>query len=96
MAGNDNITPSHVQFADGIHPAKKRISPVPSLEKELDIDDEERARRIADEDFNHKKKQVWVRDAWFAWMMLICLDLQRFHAGMVELPEHWYHLWRYR
>jgi hypothetical protein len=52
-----------IQFEEDIHPVKlhdgnsykKELSLV---EKPLDVEDEERMRRIADDDANHKRKQV--------------------------------------
>lgn len=63
MAGDGEISPAgRIQFAEGTNLASKnpRISPVPSglMEKTVDLDGEEQARRIADQDRNQKKKQV--------------------------------------
>ncbi|KAK3381774.1 potassium transporter-domain-containing protein [Podospora didyma] len=67
MAAEGDSPPAHIQFADGIAPARAKPSAaVPGLfEKDLkdlsnhDLDQEERARRIADEDRQQKKKQTF-------------------------------------
>ncbi|KAK3316900.1 potassium transporter-domain-containing protein [Apodospora peruviana] len=61
---DDEITSARIQFADGISPwaGEKKSSPVASafLERSLDdIDQEEKARRIAETDLNQKKKQTY-------------------------------------
>jgi hypothetical protein len=51
-----------IQFADGIHPAKNSASAGTEglFEKQSshDLDEEERARKIAEQDLSQKKKQV--------------------------------------
>ncbi|KAM7190207.1 potassium transporter domain containing protein [Naviculisporaceae sp. PSN 640] len=64
MAGDGEISPAgRIQFAAGTNPAppKPRTSPVPSglMEKSVDLDGEEKARRIADQDKNQKRKQTY-------------------------------------
>ncbi|KAK0615272.1 potassium transporter-domain-containing protein [Bombardia bombarda] len=66
MAERDDNASPHIQFADGIQPVKtntrSKASPVGSglfVEKGIDIDHEERARKIAEEDFGQKKKQTY-------------------------------------
>lgn len=65
MAGDGEIGPAgRIQFAEGTNPAapNPRTSPVPSglMEKSVDLDGEEKARRIADQDKNQKRKQVCI------------------------------------
>lgn len=63
MAASESA--QHIQFGDDIHPVKTHNSA--TYKKELaigekmvptDIDDEEHMRRVADDDANHKRKQV--------------------------------------
>ena len=68
MASRNDGPPLQVQFADSINPARQKTAAaaattVPfdgSFEKELsyDLDQEERARKIAEQDFGLRKKQV--------------------------------------
>ena len=67
MASRNDGPPLQVQFADSINPAREKTAAaaagVPidgSFEKEFsyDLDHEERARKIAEQDFGLRKKQV--------------------------------------
>jgi hypothetical protein len=63
MASSNEEPTGHVQFADGIHPVKRTatLAADVSFEKSssgYDLDSEERARKIAEQDLGLKKKQV--------------------------------------
>jgi hypothetical protein len=64
MVSRDDRAVGHVQFADGIHPVKRTAATLAvdvSFEKSssgYDLDSEERAREIAEQDLGLKKKQV--------------------------------------
>ncbi|KAK3332684.1 potassium transporter-domain-containing protein [Cercophora scortea] len=60
----DEVAPApRIQFADGIKPKTKGDKPSPtasgSFEKEHDLNYEERARKISEQDLNEKKKQTY-------------------------------------
>ena len=58
-----SVASARIQFADNIQPAEPRQNlPDPLDEKPDDIDLEERARRLNDQDFHEKKKQVKTRE----------------------------------
>jgi len=67
MASRNDGPPRQVQFTDSINPGRQKTAAaaaaVPidgSFEKKLsyDLDQEERARKIAEQDFGLRKKQV--------------------------------------
>jgi len=63
MAKSDDGPTGRINFADGIQPVKRTATTAVegSFEKDssnYDLDSEERARKIAEQDFSLKKKQV--------------------------------------
>ena len=90
-----------IQFADNIQPAQPLPAVTVPFEKGNEMDLEERARRLTEEDFHEKKKQV--RNAvdregpvsssvaLLTWI----LDVLWFRSSLDLLPEHWHYLRRY-
>jgi hypothetical protein len=63
-----------------------------------DVDNEEKARRIADEDLNQSHKQVGARNSFlvegYFWKLTMsCSALSRLHPPLARLAKHWCNLW---
>jgi hypothetical protein len=98
-----------VQFADSATGARKlsqlatdtAVKDASSSEKSRQIDDEEQARRIAEDDLHAGRKQVRastdynpsdLSEGW-ATLLIRFADFPRCTSPLAQLPVRWRHLW---
>jgi hypothetical protein len=85
----------HVQFGEEIQPARMTASKAYTndlasfSEKSAGVDLEERAVQIANEDLNHKKKQVRKSPQAPSLNPDMFRDLHRMGFDVVGLPKYW-------
>jgi hypothetical protein len=84
----------HIQFGEEIQPARTTASKAYTKdlasfsEKSAGVDLEERAVQIANEDLNHKKKQVWKSPQAPSLNPKIFRDLHRMGFDVVGVPKY--------
>jgi hypothetical protein len=85
----------HIQFGEEIQPTRTTASKAYTKdlasfsEKYAGVDLEERAVQIANEDLNHKKKQVRKAPKARSLISDIFRDLHRMGFDVVSLPKYW-------
>ena len=85
----------YIQFGEEIQPARTTASKAYTKdlasfsEKSAGVDLEERAVQIANEDLNHKKKQVWKSPLARSLIPDMLRDFHRMGFDVVGVPKYW-------